>query len=79
MNPNDQGFNNLIDFCEIFYLTNLINFDTCVTKIHSSSVDVILTNREGCFKDAEPSKQAQVIFTKWYLRCSKGVSLNRNQ
>ena len=32
MDPNDQGFNNLIDFCEIFDLTNLINFDTCVTK-----------------------------------------------
>ena len=46
MDPNDQGFNSLIDFCEIFYLTNLIHFDTCVTKNHSSSIDVILTNRK---------------------------------
>ena len=53
MDLNDQGFNNLIDFCEIFDLTNLINFDTCVTKNHSSSTDVILTNRKECFKEAE--------------------------
>ena len=38
MDPNDQGFNNLIDFCDVFDLTNLINFDTCATN-HSSSIN----------------------------------------
>ena len=79
MDPNDQGFNNLIDFCEIFDLTNLINFDTSVTKNHSSSIDVIFTNRKGCFKNSGTVETGQVIFTKWYLQCSKGVLLNRSR
>ena len=72
MDPNDQGFNNLIDFCEIFDLTNLINFDTCVTKNHSSSIDVILTNRKGCFKNSGTVETGASDFHKMVLTMFKG-------
>ena len=72
MDPNDQGFNNLVDFCEIFDLTNLINFDTCVTKNHSSSIDVILTNRKGCFKNSGTVETGASDFHKMVLTMFKG-------
>ena len=72
MDPNDQGFNNLIDFCEIFDLTNLINFDTCVTKNHSSSIDVILTNCKGCFKNSGTVETGASDFHKMVLTMFKG-------
>ena len=72
MDPNDQGFNNLIDFCEIFDLTNLINFDTRVTKKHSSSIYVILTNRKGCFKNSGTVETGVSDFHKMVLTIFKG-------
>ena len=72
MDQNDQGFSNLIDFCESFDLTNLINFDTCVTKNHSSSIDVILTNRRGCFKNSGTVKTGANDFQKMVLTMFKG-------
>ena len=72
MDPNDQGFNNLIDFCEIFDLTNLIKFDTCVTKNHSSSIDVILANRKGCFKNSGTVETGASDFHKMVLTMFKG-------
>ena len=30
-----EGSNNLSDFWDLFYLTNMVNFDTCFTKTHN--------------------------------------------
>ena len=67
MDPNDQEFNNLIDFCEIFDVTNQINFDIYVTRNHSSSIDAILTNRKGCVKNSGTVETGASDFHKMVL------------
>ena len=47
----DQGINAFHDFCDVFDLSNLIKGKTCMTKKHSSSIDVILTNKKQLFKN----------------------------
>ena len=37
------------EFCDLFNLTNLISFPTCFTKMHKSTIDLVLTNKESCF------------------------------
>ena len=44
------GFGKLSSFCDIFGLTNLVSSKTCFTGSHSSSIDVILTNRPRSFQ-----------------------------
>ena len=46
----DPGFDKLISFCDVFGLSNLVTSKTCFTKNHSSSIDVILTNRPRSFQ-----------------------------
>ena len=46
----DPGFDKLVSFCDIFGLSNLVTSKTCFTKNHSSSIDVILTNRPRSFQ-----------------------------
>ena len=40
----------LLEFCDVFSLTNLIKHDTCLTNMSMSSIDVILTNRPRSFQ-----------------------------
>ena len=44
------GVDKLDEFCDLFNLTNLITPSTCLTKAHKSTIDLILTNKEGCFQ-----------------------------
>ena len=44
------GFEDLKDFCDVFGLENLVKVKTCFTRDHSSSIDVILTNRKRNFQ-----------------------------
>ena len=46
----DPGFEKLMSFCDVFDLTNIVKSKTCFTKNHSSSIDVILTNRPRSFQ-----------------------------
>ena len=39
------GSNNLSDFCDLFYLTNIVKSDTCFTKTHAPLIDLILPNK----------------------------------
>ena len=39
------AYNKLASFCDVFGLSNLVTTKTCFTKSHSSSIDVILTNK----------------------------------
>ena len=47
--PNSGGLENLIALCETYNLKNLIKTKACFTKNHTSSIDVILTNRTKFF------------------------------
>ena len=49
-NKTDPGFDKLVSFCDVFGLSNLVTSKTCFTKNHSSSIDVILTNRPRSFQ-----------------------------
>ena len=49
-NKTDPGFDKLASFCDVFGLSNLVKSKTCFTKNHSSSIDVILTNRPRSFQ-----------------------------
>ena len=40
----------LKEFCDVFGLESLVKVKTCVTRDRSSSIDVILTNRERNFQ-----------------------------
>ena len=44
------GFGSLKEFCDVFDLDNLVKGKTCFTGNHSSSIDVILTNRKRNFQ-----------------------------
>ena len=46
----DPSFDKLVSFCDVFGLSNLVTSKTCFTKNHSSSIDVILTNRPRSFQ-----------------------------
>ena len=50
-NKTDPGFDKLVSFCDVFGLSNLVTSKTCFTKNHSSSIDVILTNRPRSFQE----------------------------
>ena len=39
-----------MSFCDIYGLSNLVKDKTCSTKGHSSSIDVLLTNKPRCFQ-----------------------------
>ena len=49
-NKTDPGCDKLVTFCDVFGLSNLVTSKTCFTKTHSSSIDVILTNRPRSFQ-----------------------------
>ena len=38
---------NFSDFCDLFHLTNIVKFNTCFTKTHTSLIDLILANRSS--------------------------------
>ena len=42
-------YNKLASFCDVFGLSNLVTTKTCLTNSHSSSIDVILTNKLRSF------------------------------
>ena len=44
------GFDKLSEFINLFDLTNLIKENTCITKDHQSTIDLILTNRPLSFQ-----------------------------
>ena len=41
--------NNLSEFCDLFYLAKIVKPDTYFTKIHTSLIDLILTNKLSSF------------------------------
>ena len=43
------GSNNLSHFCDLFHLTNMVKFDTCFTKTHTSPIHLISTNKPTSF------------------------------
>ena len=43
------GYNKMVSFCDVFGLSNLVTTKTCFTNSHSSSIDVILTNKPRTF------------------------------
>ena len=45
------GYTRLSSFCDVFGLSNLVNDKTCFTKNHSTSIDVMLTNKPRCFQN----------------------------
>ena len=47
-----QGFSSLTELCDIFCLENLMRDTTCETSNSSSSVDVILTNKNRSFQNS---------------------------
>ncbi len=49
-NRKHQGYDDLKEFCDVFDLDNLVKEATCITSNHSSSIDVILTNRRRYFQ-----------------------------
>ena len=49
-NRKHPCFENLKDFCDVFGLDNLVQVKTCFTGDHSSSMDVMLTNRKRNFQ-----------------------------
>ena len=46
----DGANQKLVNFCDVFGLSNLVTAKTCFTKTSSSSIDVILTNRVRSFQ-----------------------------
>ena len=40
------------EFCDLFNLTNLIRNETCFTRDHKSTIDLILTNKPKSFQNA---------------------------
>ena len=49
LNKESYGYTEYISFLETFNMTNLVKNTTCHTKTSSTSIDVILTNRNRCF------------------------------
>ena len=58
------GSSNLSDFCDLFYLTNIVISDTCFTKTHTSLIDLILTNKPSSFNKTMLLKPVLVITIK---------------
>ena len=48
--PQQPGYNDLMSFCDVFGLSNLVSSKTCFTKRRQSSIDIILTNRPTFFQ-----------------------------
>ena len=46
-NPNFDRFS---EFCDSFSMSNLVEYYTCFTKTHKSSIDFILTNKVHWFQ-----------------------------
>ena len=49
-NEKDPYFVKSASFCDVFGLSNLVTSKTCFTKNHSSSINVILTDRSRPFQ-----------------------------
>ena len=45
-----MDFDNLDEFCYLFYLKNLIKTEKCCNKNHKSTIDLFLTNRPLSFQ-----------------------------
>ena len=46
-----SGYTKLISFCDIYGLSNLVKDKTCFSKGHSSSIDILHTNKPGFFQN----------------------------
>ena len=57
-------FDKLHEFCDLFNLTNLITSPTCFTKTYKSTIDLILTNKESCFRKAKVTETGLSDFHK---------------
>ena len=50
---SEMSEENMKDFCETYNLTNLITDPTCFKSLDNPSrIDVMLTNRSGCFENS---------------------------
>ena len=48
LNKDSFGYNDYISFLDTFNMSNLVKNTTCHTKTSSTSLDVMLTNRNRC-------------------------------
>lgn len=48
--PQRPGYSDLMSFCDVFGLSNLVSSKTCFTKHRQSSIDILLTNRSIFFQ-----------------------------
>ena len=58
--------NNFSDFCDLFNLINMVKFDTCFTKTHTSLTDLILTNKPSSFNKTLVSETGLSDYHKSY-------------
>ena len=58
---NSVGLGNLTALCETYNYKNLIKAKTCFTKNHTSSIDVIITNRSESFHTTLTGEKLAII------------------
>ena len=68
----------LDEFCSLFSLKNIIKSDTCFTKLHSSTIDLLLTNKPN-FKKQTLLKLALATIKSSYVLFLNLVSKGLNQ
>ena len=82
-NDKAAGLNKMSEFCNVFDLENLIRGNTCVTVRHTSSIDVILTNKKRSFKNSGTVATGVSGFHKMVLTtmraCYERLKLNKIQ
>ena len=57
----------LEEFCDLFNLTNLIRNETCFTRNHKSTIDLILSNKPKSFQNTCITETALSDFNKLIL------------
>ena len=65
------GHDMLEEFCNLFNLTNLIKSETCFTKNHKSTIDLIITNRPSSFQKSYVTETGLSDFHKLISTFSK--------
>lgn len=55
-NKQDSSVEKLNNFYDTFSLTNLAGDHTCFTKVHKSSIDLVLTNQKSSFQLTQATK-----------------------
>ena len=51
-----NGYRKLEEFCDMFYLTNLVDIDLCYTNSHKSTIDLTLYSKLSSFQNPMATK-----------------------